>query len=168
MWRPTDGDRPDRGASHRGPLGASEHADEQATQIAAARRPSHLPAAAVTELRTVTEDTKAKLQAGDQSGATNRIKDLETTWDDDQPTLERLDTTQSRLAPTESLQPVRRGRVIVQGVEQLVTPGPLQTGSTQTSVAAPLPKTSRCTPGASLAPTGSGNVTVSLGGTAAR
>jgi hypothetical protein len=33
------------------------------------------------------------VRAGNQSGATARIKDLETAWDDDQPTLQPLDDT---------------------------------------------------------------------------
>ena len=33
------------------------------------------------------------MRAGNQSGATTRIKDLETAWDDDQPTLQPLDGT---------------------------------------------------------------------------
>ncbi|MBV8927775.1 MAG: hypothetical protein JO152_01450, partial [Mycobacteriaceae bacterium] len=35
----------------------------------------------------------AKVQAGDQTGATARIKDLETAWDDDQSTLQPMDET---------------------------------------------------------------------------
>jgi hypothetical protein len=33
------------------------------------------------------------VRAGNQSGATARIKDLETAWDDDQATLQPLDDT---------------------------------------------------------------------------
>jgi hypothetical protein len=51
------------------------------------------PSAEVTNFRTITKDTLAKVQAGDQSGAKARIKDLETAWDDDQKTLEPLDET---------------------------------------------------------------------------
>ena len=39
------------------------------------------------------QDTLAKVQAGDQAGATARVKDLETAWDDDQATLQPLDDT---------------------------------------------------------------------------
>ena len=39
----------------------------------------------------ITEDTLAKVQSGDQAGATARITDLETAWDDDQATLQPLD-----------------------------------------------------------------------------
>lgn len=49
------------------------------------------PPAETAKFRTITQDTLAKLQAGDQAGATARIKDLETAWDDDQTTLQPLD-----------------------------------------------------------------------------
>jgi hypothetical protein len=54
---------------------------------------AHFPPAETTKFRTITADTLAKVQAGDQTGATTRIKDLETAWDDDQPTLQPLDDT---------------------------------------------------------------------------
>jgi hypothetical protein len=47
----------------------------------------------VAKFRTITQDTLAKVQADDQGGATARIKDLETAWDDDQATLQPLDDT---------------------------------------------------------------------------
>jgi hypothetical protein len=51
------------------------------------------PPAETVKFRTITADTLAKVQAGDQTGATARIKDLETAWDDDQATLQPLDDT---------------------------------------------------------------------------
>jgi uncharacterized membrane-anchored protein len=51
------------------------------------------PAGDVTNFRTITKDTLAKVQAGDQAGAQARITDLETAWDDAQNTLEPLDET---------------------------------------------------------------------------
>ncbi len=51
------------------------------------------PAGDVTNFRTITKDTLAKVQAGDQAGAQARIMDLETAWDDAQKTLEPLDET---------------------------------------------------------------------------
>jgi hypothetical protein len=51
------------------------------------------PPSETAKFRTITQDTLAKIQAGDQTGATTRIKDLETAWDDDQPTLQPLDDT---------------------------------------------------------------------------
>jgi len=53
----------------------------------------NLPAATVAEIRTITQDTLDLDMAGDQSGATARADDLETAWDDAQPTLEPLDET---------------------------------------------------------------------------
>ena len=51
---------------------------------------------AVTDLagfRTIAKDTLGLVQGGDQAGATRRVADLETAWDDAQPTLEPLDGT---------------------------------------------------------------------------
>jgi uncharacterized membrane-anchored protein len=52
---------------------------------------AHFPAADVAKFRTIAADSLTKVQAGDQSAATARIKDLETAWDDAQPTLQPLD-----------------------------------------------------------------------------
>jgi uncharacterized membrane-anchored protein len=49
------------------------------------------PPAEIANFRTITQDTLSKVQAGDQAGATARVKDLETAWDVDQPTLEPMD-----------------------------------------------------------------------------
>ena len=57
------------------------------------RRPRNFPPAEIAKFRTIAQDTLAKVQAGDQAGATARIKDLETAWDDDQATLQPLDET---------------------------------------------------------------------------
>jgi hypothetical protein len=54
---------------------------------------ANFPPAETAKFRTVAQDTLAKVRAGDQSGATARIKDLETGWDDDQATLRPLDDT---------------------------------------------------------------------------
>ena len=51
---------------------------------------ANFPPAEVAKFRTIVEDTLAAVQAGDQSGATARIKDLETAWDDGQSTLQPL------------------------------------------------------------------------------
>lgn len=51
----------------------------------------HFPATELTKFRTIAQDTLSKVQSGDQRGATTRIKDLETAWDDDQATLEPMD-----------------------------------------------------------------------------
>jgi uncharacterized membrane-anchored protein len=52
---------------------------------------AHFPPAEIAKFRTIAQDTLAKVQAGDQTGATARIKDLETAWDDDEATLRPMD-----------------------------------------------------------------------------
>nr|WP_110316653.1 hypothetical protein [Mycolicibacterium moriokaense] len=54
---------------------------------------AHFPSADVANFRTIAADSLTKVQAGDQAAATARIKDLETAWDDAQPTLQPLDET---------------------------------------------------------------------------
>jgi uncharacterized protein HemX len=49
------------------------------------------PAADLAVLRTISQDTLTRVQSGDQAAATARVKDLETTWDDDQSRLQPLD-----------------------------------------------------------------------------
>jgi hypothetical protein len=51
------------------------------------------PLTETAKFRTITQDTLAKLQAGDQTGATAQVEDLETAWDDDQSSLQPLDDT---------------------------------------------------------------------------
>jgi hypothetical protein len=58
---------------------------------AAQRVATSFPAASVTAYKTITRDTLALVRTGDQSGAQDRITDLETAWDDDQPTLQPKD-----------------------------------------------------------------------------
>ncbi|MEU6582429.1 hypothetical protein [Nocardia sp. NPDC046763] len=52
---------------------------------------AHFPAGEITKFRTITQDTLTKVQAGQQSDAKARIKDLETAWDEDESTLEPMD-----------------------------------------------------------------------------
>ena len=54
---------------------------------------AHFPQADVAKFRSIVADTLAKVRAGDQAGATARIKDLESAWDDDQDTLRPMDET---------------------------------------------------------------------------
>ncbi|MET7727798.1 COG4705 family protein [Streptomyces mirabilis] len=49
---------------------------------------SPFPPAEIAKFRTITADTLAKLNSGNQQAATTRVTDLETAWDDGQPTLE--------------------------------------------------------------------------------
>src|ERR1700753_4054590 len=74
-------------ASEEGPCatGGPTLTPAQATQ--------NFPADELAVLRTITQTTLSKLQAGDQAGATATVDQLETTWDADHPTLEPLDTT---------------------------------------------------------------------------
>ena len=48
------------------------------------------PAADTTTMREIVTDTMAKVRAGDRSGATARITDLETLWDHDQDRLQPM------------------------------------------------------------------------------
>jgi uncharacterized membrane-anchored protein len=70
--------------------------DESGSSVNAALAPgqsaiAHFPAADVAKFRTIAADSLTKVQAGDHTAATARIKDLEIAWDDDQPTLQPLD-----------------------------------------------------------------------------
>jgi uncharacterized membrane-anchored protein len=49
------------------------------------------PAASVDSYRTFTQDTLDMVDSGDQKGASTRITDLETAWDDDQGSLQSKD-----------------------------------------------------------------------------
>jgi uncharacterized membrane-anchored protein len=76
---------------------ATTNDDHEATAAPVTAQPpagqttAHFPPAEISKFRTITRDTLEKLRAGDQAGATARVKDLETAWDDDQSTLEPLD-----------------------------------------------------------------------------
>jgi hypothetical protein len=48
------------------------------------------PPSEMAKLRVIAQDTLAGVQAGDQGGAANRVKDLETAWDHDQATLQPM------------------------------------------------------------------------------
>jgi uncharacterized membrane-anchored protein len=58
---------------------------------AGAAAASKFTAADLEPFRTIAGDVLAKLNSGDQAGATARIKDLETSWDKAQSRLERQD-----------------------------------------------------------------------------
>jgi Repeat of Unknown Function (DUF347) len=63
------------------------------TQPPVGQTSAQLPPGETAKFRTIAEDTLAKVRAGDQSGATARIKDLETAWDNDESTLQPLNET---------------------------------------------------------------------------
>jgi len=87
--------------AHAQPHGTAAAAEEEtptasageATQPITPAQLQHYPAAEVNKLRTIVQDSLAKVKANDQTGAKTRIKDLEKTWDDDQATLQPLDQT---------------------------------------------------------------------------
>jgi hypothetical protein len=84
------------GQPHAAPANASdEEGTSTSTSVALApgQATAKFPPAEVTKFRTITQDTLAKVQADDQAGATARIKDLETVWDDDQSSLQPIDPT---------------------------------------------------------------------------
>ena len=68
-----------------GPASTTELTPQQAT--------AHFSATDIAALRTIAQDTLTKVRNGDQAGAVTRVKDLETTWDEDQPRLEPQDGT---------------------------------------------------------------------------
>jgi uncharacterized membrane-anchored protein len=68
-------------------------ADSAANPLSPQQLTQHFPPADVATFRTIARDTLAKLQGGNQDAATTRVKDLETAWDDHQPSLQPLDQT---------------------------------------------------------------------------
>jgi Repeat of Unknown Function (DUF347) len=78
------------------PTGAAsgeEASPPSASGTLPAQASATFPPAEIAKFRVITQDTLAKVQARDQAGATNRIKDLETAWDDDQATLQPINST---------------------------------------------------------------------------
>ena len=98
-WSPSPQPPCSRGqAASRTALAAASENESGGSSVTATLAPGQsatakFPAAEVTNFRTITKDTLAKVQAGDQAGAKARITDLETGWDDGQKTLEPLDET---------------------------------------------------------------------------
>jgi uncharacterized membrane-anchored protein len=78
---------------HASPSAEAESGPAVVLPVAQGQVAAHFPAANVANYRTITADTLSKVQASDQPGATARIKDLETAWDDDQATLQPMDDT---------------------------------------------------------------------------
>jgi hypothetical protein len=67
------------------------------TTLTRVQATAHFPPGEIAKFRTIAQDSLAMVQAGNQRGATARIKDLETAWDDDQSTLQPLDQQAWRL-----------------------------------------------------------------------
>jgi uncharacterized membrane-anchored protein len=80
------------GQEHAAPAAAEESETTSVTgTVPPGQATTKFPAGEVAKFRTVVQDTLGKVQAGDQAGAKARIKDLETAWDDDEPTLKPMD-----------------------------------------------------------------------------
>jgi uncharacterized membrane-anchored protein len=78
---------------HASPSAEAEGGPAVIAPVAAGQVAAKFPAADVADFTTITQDTLAKVQAGDQKGAVTRIKDLETAWDDGQSKLQPMDDT---------------------------------------------------------------------------
>ncbi|MET8878182.1 hypothetical protein [Nocardia sp. NPDC004604] len=77
---------------HAAPAGEEENASSSASITASpGQTTAHFPPAEIDKFRTITQDTLTKVRAGNQSEAKARIKDLETSWDQDEATLRPLD-----------------------------------------------------------------------------
>lgn len=61
------------------------------TALPAGQVTAAFPAADLDQFRTIVTDTTAKVTSGDRAGATARITDLETAWDDSEDRLRPLD-----------------------------------------------------------------------------
>lgn len=82
------------GHGHAGGAETDEEAESisaPASTAPAAPAVSAFPPAQLSKFRSITQDTLAKVQAGDQAGAKARITDLETAWDDDESKLKPMD-----------------------------------------------------------------------------
>ena len=78
---------------HAAPSGEAESGSTAVVgTLAPGQAAATFPPAKIDVFRTVTQDTLVKVRAGDQTGATARIKDLETAWDDGPSTLEPMDS----------------------------------------------------------------------------
>ncbi|MFD8141614.1 hypothetical protein [Streptomyces sp. NPDC059708] len=78
-------------ANHQPHAAASAEADTPAPvagHLTPQEATAPFPPAEIARFRTITADTLAKVDAGDQRAATGRVTDLETAWDDEQSTLE--------------------------------------------------------------------------------
>jgi uncharacterized membrane-anchored protein len=82
------------GQPHAAPANATEEeggASSTAETMAPGQASAVFPPTEMMKFRTIAQETLDKVQAGDQSSATARIKDLETAWDKDQSTLQPMD-----------------------------------------------------------------------------
>ena len=63
------------------------------TTLTPGQAAAKFPPVEMAKFRAIASDTLTKVQVGDQTAATARVKDLETAWDDDEATLRPLDET---------------------------------------------------------------------------
>lgn len=73
-------------ASEEGPAATATLAPGQSATM-------NFPASDVANFRTIAQETRDLVTSGDQTGAVARVMDLESAWDDAQPTLQPLDDT---------------------------------------------------------------------------
>ncbi|WP_256983546.1 hypothetical protein [Rhodococcus sp. 15-649-2-2] len=76
---------------HTTPTSEAEGSGGDLTDLAPGEAIAKFPPQRVTELRSIVDDTAASVRSGQQDEAKTAAKDLETTWDDDQPVLQSLD-----------------------------------------------------------------------------
>jgi uncharacterized membrane-anchored protein len=84
------------GQPHAAPASSAEEeggSTAAAVSLAPGQATANFPPQEVSKFRVITQDTLAKVQAGDQPGAVTRIKDLETAWDDGQSSLQPMNDT---------------------------------------------------------------------------
>ncbi|GAA3806652.1 hypothetical protein GCM10022242_07070 [Nocardioides panacisoli] len=82
----TDALAAEEGAPPKCSSGSPLNQDEATKAVAA-----HFPADKVADYKKIVTDTEALVKSGDQSGASSRITDLETAWDNDQDSLQPKD-----------------------------------------------------------------------------
>ncbi|MXS75483.1 hypothetical protein FDM98_12500 [Microbacterium sp. TL13] len=81
-------------AQPHGTAAASEEAPAATVTLAPGESATtNFPPANISSYRTIVQDTLTLVQAGNTAEAATRITDLETAWDQDQPTLEPLNGT---------------------------------------------------------------------------
>ncbi|MFJ2578408.1 hypothetical protein, partial [Kitasatospora aureofaciens] len=73
---------------HAAPVGEGDGPAPASAPLTPEQATSSFPPADIANFRTITADTLAKLNSGDQAAVTTRVTDLEKAWDDAQPTLE--------------------------------------------------------------------------------
>jgi uncharacterized membrane-anchored protein len=76
---------------HAAPPSEAEGSGGEITDLAPGEAIAQFPPERVAELRSIVDGTAAAVRSGQQAEARTATKNLETTWDDDQPVLEPLD-----------------------------------------------------------------------------